>query len=107
MNCWLATCQLQIPGFAGGGFVALAGTGYAAAGCAPGISHPAGQHTFSGVAHTPIRNADTHPMYLTHLLTRYKITRIYTQQGSVVNNYCSSLPKQKSYLNNFNTISFL
>lgn len=41
------------PGFAGGGFVALAGRGYAVAGCAPGVAHPAGQHTFSGAAHTP------------------------------------------------------
>lgn len=49
-------CQLQIPGFAGGGFVALAGRGHAAAGCAQGVGHPAGQHTFSGAAHTPIGN---------------------------------------------------
>lgn len=43
-----------IPGFAGGGFVALAGRGYAVAECAPGVAHPAGQHTFSGAVHTPI-----------------------------------------------------
>lgn len=49
-----SACKLQIPGFAGGGFVALAGTGYAAAGCAPGVAYPAGQHTFSGAAHTPV-----------------------------------------------------
>lgn len=48
----------QIPGFAGGGFVALAGTRYAAAGCALQVAHPGGQHTFSGAVHTPIRNID-------------------------------------------------
>lgn len=58
-----AICQLQIPGFAGGGFVALAGRGYAAAGCAPGVAHPAGQRTFSGAAHTPVGNTDMDPEY--------------------------------------------
>ena len=51
--------QVQIPGFAGGGFVALAGRGYAVAGCAPGIAHPVGQHTFFGAAHTPVGNTNT------------------------------------------------
>lgn len=45
---------MTLPGFAGGGFVALAGRGHAAAGCAPGAAHPAGQRTFSGAAHTPV-----------------------------------------------------
>lgn len=52
------TCRLLVPGFAGGGFVALAGRGHAVAGCAPGIAHPAGQHTFSEAAHTPVGNTD-------------------------------------------------
>lgn len=47
-----------MPGFAGGEFVAPAGRGYAAAGCAPGVAHLAEQHTFSGAAHTPIGNTD-------------------------------------------------
>lgn len=51
--------QVQIPGFAGGGFVALAGRGYAVAGCAPGIAHPVGQHTFFGAAHIPVGNTNT------------------------------------------------
>lgn len=50
--------EVQIPGFAGGGFVALAGIGYAVAGCAPTIAHPAEQHTSSGAAHTPVRNVN-------------------------------------------------
>lgn len=45
---------MTLPGFAGGGFVALAGRGHAAAECAPGVAHPAGQRTFSGAAHTPV-----------------------------------------------------
>lgn len=53
--------QDHIPGFAGGGFVALAGRGHAVAGCAPGIAHPAGQHTFSGAAHIPIGNTVMDP----------------------------------------------
>lgn len=43
----------HVLGFAGGGFVALAGTGHAAAGCAPEIAHPAEQHTFSEAPHIP------------------------------------------------------
>lgn len=43
----------HVLGFAGGGFVALAGTGRAAAGCAPEIAHPAEQHTFSEAPHIP------------------------------------------------------
>ncbi len=58
-----AICLPQIPGFAGGRFVALAGSGYAAAGCAPRIAHPAGQRTFSGAAHTPIENRSMDPKY--------------------------------------------
>lgn len=44
---------MDLLGFAGGGFVALAGTGYAAAGCAPEIAHPAEQHIFSEAPHIP------------------------------------------------------
>lgn len=40
-------------GFAGGGSAALAGTGHAAAGCAPGSARPAEQHTFSGAPRIP------------------------------------------------------
>lgn len=43
----------DVLGFAGGGFVALAGTGHAAAGCAPESAHPAEQHTFSEAPHIP------------------------------------------------------
>lgn len=47
-------------GFAGGEFVALAGTGHAAAGCAPEIAHPAEQHTFSEAPHIPARTRKSH-----------------------------------------------
>lgn len=51
----------HVPGFAGGGFVALAGTGHAAAGCAPESAHPAEQHTFSEAPHIPARTHKSHP----------------------------------------------
>lgn len=57
-----------MPGFAGGEFVAPAGRGHAVAGCAPGIVHPAEQHTFSGAAHTPIGNTDIDPKYQIYML---------------------------------------
>lgn len=47
-------------GFAGGEFVALAGTGHAAAGCAPEIAHPAEQHTFSEAPHIPALTQKSH-----------------------------------------------
>lgn len=47
-------------GFAGGEFVALAGTGHAAAGCAPENAHPAEQHTFSEAPHIPARTQKSH-----------------------------------------------
>lgn len=47
---------MYIPGFAGGGFVALAGRGHAVAECVPGIAHPVEPHTSSGAPHTPVGN---------------------------------------------------
>ena len=61
------TRQRLTPGFAGGGFVARAGRGYAVAGCAPGVAHPAEQHTFSAAVHTPIGNKDRIPKYYIHV----------------------------------------
>lgn len=57
------------PGFAGEGFVALAGRGYAVAGCAPGIAHPAGQHTFFGAAHIPVEKTSLDRKYQIYVLT--------------------------------------
>lgn len=51
----MTTLNVKIPGFAGEVFVALAGREHAVAGCAPGIAHPAEQHTFSEAVHTPIK----------------------------------------------------
>lgn len=50
------------PGFAGGGFVALAGTRCVAAECAPGSARPAGLRTFSVAAHTPVLNTNVFSM---------------------------------------------
>lgn len=51
--------KVETPGFAGGGFAALAGRGHAVAGCAPRIAHPAEQRTSSGAAHTPVGETDS------------------------------------------------